>query len=485
MRNCAILASVGSLALVALGGCGAGTPNAPPARQNPTPAPPNPPPTNPVAHLRVAANNSSPAKLRQGFLHGLGADRISSATLDRVNELKPGAWRVSNLFGSYDFVSQNQLRTRLGTRIAFNLQDLFSAQWGSPVVVGPDCVANAPSYCFASYNLLKQKWSDFVEQFMLSVDAQAAGIDDFDIFNEPGSTFKGVTQAQLFELLQIAHDTIRRHQPAAVIVAPSIERFNEAGLTDMFNFLALNDLHVDAISWHELEGTPAEVAAHVASARRLISAQFAAKPWLSPVEIYINEYGPPENHLIPGWTVGWLAAFEAAGIDVANRACWQATPFWNDCASGLNGLLLEDNVTPQPLYYVHRAWAALPLARLSVSSDTSGLVAIAAKGASSVTLLIGRYSCGKTGKWCVGAALPAFDEPQPPLDVMVDLEGLGAAASATIVVECFANLGIAGALRAPTTEPAFTMPVSGGRLTIALAGFSDGAACSVNVTLTP
>lgn len=485
MVKLALAISAAAMALLALGGCGAGTPNAPPAGQNPPPPAPPPPPANAVAHLRVAADSSNPLKLRQGFLHGVSADRISSATLDRVNELKPGAWRMSNLFGAYDFVSLNQLRARLGTRVAFSLQDPFSERWGNPVVVGPDCVANNPSYCFASYSLLRQKWSDYVEQFMLSANAQAAGIDDFDIFNEPGSTFKGVTQAQLFELLQIAHDTIRRHKPAAVIVAPSIERFDEAGLNDMFNFLALNDLRIDAISWHELEGTPADVAAHVAAARQLISARFAVKPWLTPAEIHINEYSAPQNHLIPGWTVGWLAAFEAAGIDVATRACWQETPSWSDCANGLNGLLLEDNATPQPLYYVHRAWAALPPARLSVSSDTSGLVAIAAKGASSVTLLVGRYSCGKTGKWCVGAGLPAFDEPQSPLDVMVDLDGLGAAASATIVIECFANLAIAGALRAPSTQPAFTMPVSSGRLTIPLAGFSDGAACSVHVTLAP
>lgn len=445
------------------------------------PLPPVPAPPETIT-LRLSNGGGTPVKLRQGFLHGLAAGRTDRLTEQRIAALRPGAWRVSNLYGTHEFVVGQNLGQRFGTQVTFNLQDLFSARWGNPVVVGPDCVANNPRHCFASYAALRQEWATFMSDFMLAVAARGgAGIDYYDIFSEPGSTFKGLTLDQIFDLLKIAHDTIRQHQPNAMIVAPSIERFDAAGLDAMFAFAVANQIRIDALSWHELEGSPADVPGHLAMARRLVATRFAAHPSLAPRQIHINEYGPPQNHLIPGWTVGWLAAFETGGVDVANRACWQIAGGWSDCANGLNGLLLEDNVTPQPLFHLHRAWAELPALRLPVSGTGPGIAAIAGRDSSGISVVIGRYSCGLGGKWCQGAPRPVRDQPMPPVTVKLDIDGLLAKGSAAVAVECYPNASLASALRLPSFKPIQSVPVVAGRTTVTLPQFADGDACLIRI----
>lgn len=264
-------------ALLLLAGCTAAAPD---TAQQPTQPPVTP---VPVAVLKVTSQSGTSVKLRQGFLHGLSSGRTSARTDDLIDALQPGAWRVSNLFGTHDYVEQRQLRSRFGTKVAFNLQDLFSARWGNPVVVGPDCVPNNPRHCFADYAALRQEWAAFVSQLMVTVEAHGgAGIDHYDLFSEPGSTFKGLSLEQIFDLLKVAHDEIRRHRPDAVIVAPSIERFDGPGLEAMLAFASVNNVRIDALSWHELEGSPGDVPGHIAEARRIVAAHFAVRPDLSP-----------------------------------------------------------------------------------------------------------------------------------------------------------------------------------------------------------
>ncbi|MCC6926318.1 hypothetical protein [Novosphingobium sp.] len=445
--------------------------------------PPSPGPEPvPQAVIRVSAQGGNPTALRQGFLHGLSNGRISARTTSHLNALRPGVWRVSNLFGTHDFVVEQNLRARFGTKVTFNLQDLFSSRFGNPVVVGPDCLDNQPQHCFADYRSLRQEWSSFVDRFMLAAaERNGAGIDYFDIFSEPGSTLKGLNLEQIFDLLKVAHDTIRRHKPDALIVAPSIERFDGPGLDALFAFQLANGVRIDALSWHELEGSPQDVPAHIATARQLIARRFIDRPDLAPREIHVNEYGAPQNHLIPGWTVGWLAAFEAGGIDAANRACWPVSGGWTDCANGLDGLLLEDNDTPQPLLHLHRAWAELPRMRLVVQQAQPGLAVIAGRDQNHVALLVGRYGCGQNGKWCIGAPQPVQDTPAAPIDLRIEVTDLDRAANARVAIECYPNLALAGGLAQPQTRPEIIVPVVAGRLNLMLASLADGAACLVRI----
>ncbi|MFZ5468572.1 MAG: hypothetical protein ACOZIN_03960 [Myxococcota bacterium] len=436
------------------------------------------------AALTVVGGSSASSRLRQGFLHGLSTNRITADTVRRVEELKPGAWRMSSYYGAYDFVTQNTLPARFGTQVVFNLNDVFSGTYGYPVVVGPNCIPNNPRHCFASYDELRQSWSDFMESFMLAVDAQNPAFDYYDLFAEPDWSWKGISAEQFFEIFKIAHDTIRRHRPEAKIVAPSLEKFNGPGLELFFQYAVDNDLRIDAVSWHEIYQTPAEVAGHVEAARNLIQTIFQAKPSLAVKELHINEYGPPQSHLVPGWTVGWLAAFEATGVDHANRGCWKETGGWSDCANGLNGLLLEDDSTPQPLFFVHRAYANLPPDRLEIQSHLPRLEALAGVDAAAgeLRLLVGRYSCGRTGRWCMGADLPVGGEETEPVDVIIEVTQypLGGAL-ADIAVDRIPNLGTTGALLAPTTLPRQQVNVTGSTLRFQIDQLRDGEVCSVIV----
>lgn len=408
----------------------------------------------------------------------MSSAHVAPGTLDRIEALRPGVWRVSNLYGTYDILRQSRLRSTFGTRFIYNLQDVFSAQWGFPVSVGPTCVSNSPRYCFSDYATLRTKWADFLEQFLTAAEAQNAPIDGWDVFSEPDWSWQGITEDQFYELFRLAHDTIRRHRPDAFLVAPSVSKYDETGLRRFLAFVASNGLRVNGVSWHEIEGGPEQVAEHARSARTVLVADFADAGALRPSELHINEYAPGQSHLVPGWTVGWLAAFEAARIDVVSRGCWPATASWTDCEDGLDGLLMQDNVTPQANYFVHQAWADLPASRWAVQSTAAGLSGVAGASDAGTDVLLGRASCGTGGAWCRGANAPSADEGFPPVDVDLVIE-----TTHTGPVAATAERIPGSGLAAPSTPviEALDASVAPGNITVRIAALRDGEACVVHL----
>jgi hypothetical protein len=157
------------------------------------------------------------------------------------------------------------------------------------------------------------------------------------------------------------------------------------------------------VVWHEIEVNwakadptvlPVQITEHVAEVRALLAAR-----GMSDVKILIDEYGAPETYALPGWTVGYLAALEAANVDGAMRSCWDAASasggIYSQCDRGLNGLYAENNTTPLPNYWIHAAYAAMTGKRVAATPSTARLSAFAARDTSGVTrALIGRHeSC--------------------------------------------------------------------------------------------
>jgi hypothetical protein len=340
--------------------------------------------------------NLGASRLRQGFVHGINYEngKDYSRTIALISALKPMSWRFSRYGNMYAFVvGESKLPQMLGTDIVFVVQDLFNMKYGFDVKVKAVCLPNQKN-CFSSYDAFKRSWLEVVNAAMHTAAEKKLIVNYIDIFAEPdyGDGKLGVTPEQLGDIFKSTHDTVRQYRPNARIVAPSFSAFREPFLKRFLVFVAENNLRLDALSWHEFEA-PEIVPSHVSKIREFIKTQPKLCNPKCP-EIHINEYAPEDQHFIPGYGVGWLYYLEKAGVDQANRACWDIPKGESTCWAGFNGMLSQDNVTPRPLYWVYKAYADMNnYSRVSSESSLPQIVAIASKDESKreIRILAGKF----------------------------------------------------------------------------------------------
>jgi hypothetical protein len=396
----------------------------------------------------------------QGFLHG-----ITPATSQAmVSSLAPKSWRI-NSWATYALV-----KPTLGSRVTFVLSDGWRNQYG-------------PLMPWAAWPL----YEDYVRSTVRTSIDQGTPVDYWDIANEPNSGWLG-TRDQIHEMFLRAHDAIRSVDPAARIVATSQSTFQAAPSSDTVTALHDSDLstfldyaeqhrmQIDALSWHEIGTLPEDVLAHAATVRSLLGGH--PNLLVPNPELHINEFSGPDDYRIPGWTVGWLATMQEAGIAVANRSCWDRAPEsagdsgpYSECSEGLDGLLRADGATPQPLYWVHRAYAALTGSMAAVTStdvDTSALASVDAS-ATTLTVIVGRHR-------------QRAHDGRVASDVQLDIAYPFAGQAVTVSVERIPDLDTPGPLTAAQPVSSGTAAISNGVVHVDLPGFRDGDAYVVRVT---
>jgi hypothetical protein len=409
-----------------------------------------------------------PPSLRQGFLHGItyarGKDYSRAVAL--ISDLKLRSWRLSHHHNDvYAFVvGEAKLPRNQGTEIVFNIQDVFNIRNGYDVKVAPTCRPNAKS-CFSSYDGFKRSWMNVVNAVMKAQTERRLTIDYFDVFAEPtnGGGKLGLTPQQFGDIFRSTHDAIRQFRRDAKIVAPSIVSYQERFLKAFLRFVADHNLRLDAISWHEFHA-PESLPEHTREIREF----FRSKPALcNPVcpEIHINEYASDAQHLVPGFSVGWLYYLEQARVDHANRGCWDVAKGGSTCWTGFNGMLMPDNATPNVLYWVYKAYAELNRTRIASESSTSRTIALASKdaGRKEIRLLAGRF--GQKG---------------PGGHVTIEVRDFRFDSSARAEIIRIPSAG--NAMRAAPAQPAPKSQViaaPGGIVTIVLDDFQDGDAYSI------
>jgi hypothetical protein len=428
-----------------------------------------------------------PARLpAQGFLWSIASTNDPAM----VAALRPQHWRLADTKEVYDRAK------RYESRVTVMLSDFWYGATNDAKKGGAQPPWN--------------NWSQYAE-FIKSVVRQyrdlGKPVDYWDIQNEPGGDYvwtccRGTTQ-QLLDQYRVAHDAIRSVDPEARIVGPSLGAFADGpgqdrswpfDLERFFRFVEFWGLRFDAISWHEISApppgakdrsifitSPRDVIDHIARVRKLL----AAHPRVGKPEILINEYGVPSSRLLPGWTAGWLGAFEQANVDGANRACAMAIDTagrsYSECARGvLDGLLIGDEKTPQANYWVHRAYADMTGERLATSSSDDAVTAFATAGPDgTVRVLLGRH------KSCTRSVNSECTEPSsatpPPKPAKLTVSLPGTPTSVRVSIRRIPN--VRGPMRAPIdvqSSPA-TGDVVDGALTVNLDAVADGEAYVVTV----
>jgi len=341
--------------------------------------------------------NIDEVKLKSGFIHGLPDTISQNETSNLVSQLEPKSWRMSTV-PIYNFVTDN-IKSKYNTQITFVISDLFFSIYGvsnAQYALDLESECNPDNNpCITSFEQFKTIWKNFMEEFMIKTVQNNIHIDYYDIFNEPDGIFNGITESQKFEIFKIAHDIIRKHVPNAKIVAPSTNQFDVRELTAFMKYLEENDLTLTALSWHEFDDPDAMIE-HTSKMRSIIDSIFEKKQNLKIQEIHINEYGSNDNQLVPGWAVRWLYSLEKANVDVANRACWDmgsGSSVWSNCWNGLNGMLDQDNKTPERIYWVYKSYAELDKDRIFTESSESHIISLASRNdqTEKIHLLVGSY----------------------------------------------------------------------------------------------
>lgn len=315
-------------------------------------------------------------KVMQGFLHG--GPQFLDSTL--TAKLRPQFWR----FGAYDGIGSgyDDIK-RFNPKTTIVLNDLYMIAY------------NIPS------QTLSQPWTNNWNEWDTIVYLVANGsvqnnkpIDFWDVWGEPDNFWSG-NYSQWIEMYRRTDSILHQIIPNAKITGPEFGfgacDFSVVPILEFLDNLHAVNSKVDAISWHEF-CLPQSVQTHVQELRdSLIS-----RPWATNLTIHIPEYAGPANHIIPGWNVGWLYYLEKAKVDWASHACWDENDginSWSDCQFGLNGLFMKDGTTPQPNYWVHRAYAELLDKRLETTKNTSQAVALASSSdlTEEMKILVGRY----------------------------------------------------------------------------------------------
>jgi hypothetical protein len=472
------------------------------------------PPGAPCFVVDATVTRGAAVHRAQGFLHGIHDD---SPNPTLVAALHPTAWR--------SHISQEFWDDSKGRYGGASTQLVTESYWESRFRQW------YPAEDWAAYE-------QFVRDQVTASNAQGWPVDYWDIFNEPGlspaTCRSGVcANALLLEQVERTIDAGRSVDQDAAFVAPSTEVFrptNPLGplgvgrsldLTTLLDHLVANDVDLDALSWHEIwsgsneagaVASPRSIVAHVTAARQLI----AARPQLGPMEIHINEWGTPQNRLVPGWNAGYITAIEDADVDRANRSCWgdnqpydldgdgtieadngqgqnEQSVFYDECfglhvgnqVRVLNGLFTLQG-QPQADYWVHRFYADMAGTRVATSADDDFASAFATRddATETVRVMAGRhYSCTPAvNPHCVGSPNVTHHDVSrttpPPAAGAMSVKW--PYPSGNVVVEVQRVPNVRGAVIAPTTVSTTTVAaVSGQSFEIALGNVADGEAITV------
>jgi hypothetical protein len=181
---------------------------------------------------------------------------------------------------------------------------------------------------------------------------------EWDVWEEPNwKGWWGRDRRQFFETYARFHRKLRTLDPNAVIVGPSINRYDPEYLKAFLLYAKENDVAPDLLSWHELieQHRPIIIPYHVKEME-----EFMAEEGIRTKGIDINEFCSPERQTSPGLNAMYLANLEVARVNGACRACWRDHDGkifngWNPMLDGL----LTPKLEPRSTWWVFKTYAEL------------------------------------------------------------------------------------------------------------------------------
>ncbi len=350
----------------------------------------------------------------------------------------------------------------------------------------------------------------FIDQDVQNREKAGTAPDYWDVWNEPDGNG---TVNDYLSVYQTAYGAIKAADPNANVIGPSIGFFlttptgngNSSGyaldLATFASFASRNNLHFVAVSYHD-EGlfpppgilgvlldnyTPTTLGADV----QKMTSMLAAYPDLKGTQVIVDEYGPVDALLTPGWIAGSVASLESSGAATAEMTCADS----GACTDLMDGLFTASG-TPQMPYWVLDDYAHMTGQRVATSSSGVNFSSLATRNdaSSQLQILVGRHDeCGSPPRPFQLAGIPDMTCPQfqapldSPVSVSLSMADPYGGSSAQVTTAPLPNTArqqdgsdpVPSAPSATTT----TLPVVNGNVSVPLGAVGDGDAFSV--TLTP
>ncbi|HEX3899493.1 MAG TPA: IPT/TIG domain-containing protein [Mycobacteriales bacterium] len=305
--------------------------------------------------------------------------------------------------------------------------------------------------------------------------------------NYPYSPAQRPTRALVEQEYLKAYQAIKTVDPNARVIGPSIDWVYEypsapvyIDMKTFIPFAAANGMKLYAIAWHENGIIPAqnplaysEMPQAIENEAEEVRELIAENPGIGSPKIFVDENTSGSGSAIPGFTAGYFAAEDQAGVDEANRSCWHS------CTANLGGLLNADG-NPNPNYWAMADYGSMMGTRVDSEVSDLNLSSLAVTDTSGTTrVLLGRHqTCSQptTGSgYCSG---PSTLAPAVPTTVQVALSSSAPAAAVTVQE-------IPNSLADMTTAPATTtqaVPIVNGLVSVSIPSFGDGEAYFLTVT---
>jgi Glycosyl hydrolases family 39 len=312
--------------------------------------------------------NGAATHRASGFLHGISTGEPDDQV---VRPLKPKMFRLHA-----SAALTPSLYRRL-TDYGATVQSVMSDSYGYP----------GPSGLWPGDGGDWSRWEQLVEELVREGDSKGLQLL-WDIWNEPDSyNFWKRKDEQFFETWKRAVRAIRRVNPKAIIVGPSL---SNGPCHYLYGFLLsahADNVLPDIISWHDMDDPdhPNNV---------VIVRQFMAKHGIPDRPISINEFKYSSGTDHPGPTVWWLSHIEEEAPESAAYSCWPDEGYSNCETHTLDGLLSR-NGSRRAVWFAHKGYAEITGQLVNVEISGSRIVRIAGIAGIDADLQMGRLLLGR------------------------------------------------------------------------------------------
>jgi hypothetical protein len=292
-------------------------------------------------------------------------------------------------------------------------------------------------------------WSDWLSKVDTMVRARlnataVSNVQAWEIWNEPDWTWNtgaaGSWNAGWTRTVQ----RIRTLDTVTPVAGPGFSSWNQSSMSSFLTNARDTGTLPDIVVWHELSGASG-IAAHVSAYRALESSLgIGARP------IVINEYATTGEVDVPGAVTSYIAKFERAGVQSAQRA------FWYEYGT-VNGLVVNNN-QPTGTWWPYKWYGDMAGTMVqTVPATQTGLDGFASyDGTRRIVNVVFGNESGTNAVRVTG------------------LSGLGSSVSVTL--ESAPSSGRFTAVTAPTAISTATYAVSGGAITVPVAAMDAGRA---------
>ena len=267
-----------------------------------------------------------------GFLHGISTEQPADHI---VRPLKPKLFRLHASAALTPAIYH-----RL-TGYGASVQGAISDSYGYP---GPSGLWPGDAGDWT-------RWEQLVEELVREGDSKGLQLH-WDIWNEPDHPqFWDRSAGQFFETWKRAVRTIRRVNPKAVIVGPSLARGPAHYLYGFLLSAHAENVLPDIISWHDMELDHPNNVVNVK--------QFMAKRGIPDRPISINEFRYSDGTHRPGDLVWWLSHIEEEAPDSAAYACWPDREGYTNCETDTLDGLVSRGGSRRAAWFAHKGYVEI------------------------------------------------------------------------------------------------------------------------------